>query len=166
MEIFSLYIAEYCCFAVPLYFFIKHITILCMLHDTMHDGFWLGSDGAAVMPDIGLEMPRYKDKLDRIIVSNQETYDNGQLSYICEEGGMDEGDYYRMRGVILCNEDSNSNDAGVVLGELEELRVRKDGLFLYKFSDGKVYTQQQIEENKKYGKIDENIYIEMCECKM
>lgn len=76
------------------------------------------------------------------------------------------GDYYRMRGVILCNEDSNSNDAGVVLGELEELRVRKDGLFLYKFSDGKVYTQQQIEENKKYGKIDENIYIEMCECKM
>lgn len=91
MEIFSLYIAEHCCFAVPLYFFIKHITILCMLHDTMHDGFWLGSDGAAVMPDIGLEMPRYKEKLDRIIVSNQETYDNGQLSYICEEGGMDEG---------------------------------------------------------------------------
>lgn len=134
-----------------------------MLHDTIQDGIWLGSDGAAVIPDIGLEVAPYKADLDAIIANNQELYNVGSLLFDGLERMIDCGDYYVIKDVELYYQDFyseyNSLYNAIIVGKLDELRIRKDGLYLYNFNS-KVYTKQQIEEMERTGILDDYITLD------
>jgi len=106
-----------------------------MLHDTYQDGFWLNSEGDRLITEIGLEVAPYKAELDTIIANNLDFYNIytigfEQANYQEELEWIDCGDYYKIENIkLVCN--YNGSDNCAVLGTLDEIRVRKDGLYRY-----------------------------------
>ena len=110
-----------------------------MLHDTIQDGFYLGSDGASVITDIGLPVAPYKAQLDNLIANNLDIY-NGTNEHGRTFGftgdsvteWIDAGSYYILKNVELgYYYDSIYGGLDTVsLGYFDELYVRKDGNYL------------------------------------
>lgn len=120
-----------------------------MLHDTMLGDFQIGSDGARVIPDLGLEEAPYKKQLDDIMNNVWRNYKNGVYENAWSPAdsigvgfGVDEnsviqwidcGDYYKVNNVITLGFSYNNgfNEEWPVIGTLNELRVRKDAVCIY-----------------------------------
>lgn len=120
-----------------------------MLHDTKYDGIELGSDGARVISDLGLEEAPYKAQLDEIINEAWNNYKKGvyvnsgstangiSIDFIADKKSsikwIDCGDYYKVNGVIILGFSYNNGDYEdwSEIGTLDELRVRKDAVCIY-----------------------------------
>ena len=125
-----------------------------MLHDTMLGDFQIGSDGARVIPDLGLEEAPYKKQLDDIMNNVWRNYKNGvyENAWSPADGigiafGVDEnsviqwidcGDYYKVNDVITLGFSYNNGyyEEWPVIGTLNELRVRKDAICFHYSKEG------------------------------
>lgn len=139
-----------------------------MLHDTVQDGFVLGSDGARVINDIGLAKAPYKDYLDTVCQNYPHTDDFG-YGIINSSGDWEEktvwtncGDYYSVADVSLVAfymDDYGANS--VKLGSFDEIYIRKDGKYTY---DNKIMDLNQWQDSAdglpRFGlRFDEKGYV-------
>lgn len=124
-----------------------------MLHDTIQDGFYLGSDGASVIVDIGLPVAPYKAQLDNLIANYLDIY-NGTNAYGWTLGfvagdateWIDAGSYYIIKNATLGYDYDDYINGGMdsaTLGHFDEIYVRKDGNFLLA---NQIYTLEEWKE--------------------